>query len=115
MPNLTHLAVSPSKRFGSLSDTPPGPSYLDCPLVLESENAPVFQMVVITADMDTEWRPLRELQTLFAEVNERLYVIHAPCRIHHIRATWEKAARGGESIWNRAARERHEARAIDVG
>jgi hypothetical protein len=107
MPNLTHLAVPPSKRHGTLSDTPPGPAYLDCRGVLDKESkAPSFQVIVLTADLAVEKRPLAELQVLLAGVDERLYIVHAPCKVHHVKPMWERAARGGETIWDQAVRER---------
>jgi hypothetical protein len=105
LPNLTHLAVPPPKRAGGIRPETVG---ADLPGALASDRAPVLEMVVLTADLAVEKRPLGELQRLLAAVDERLYVVHAPCRVHHVKEVWERSSQGGETLWDQAIREREQ-------
>jgi hypothetical protein len=106
MPNLTHIAVPPPKKHKTLSTKPADKSYLDCPGVLENEVSPRLQMALLTIDLEIEKLPLRDLQDALAHEDERLYVVHAPCRTHHVQRAWKICVHGGESLWERALRER---------
>jgi hypothetical protein len=108
MPNLAFLAVPPPKDFAATPAAPGAHSYLGAASILDSREWPYLHMVVLTIDAEAEHTPLADLQRSAALENPRLYVIHAPCRLSAIRVEWEREVRGGESIWDRALRERRE-------
>lgn len=106
LPNLTHLAVAAPRDLGRPADGPRGVAAI--PGAMESEDAPRILMVVLTVDADTLKLSLDELRAAAMDEDDRLHVVHAPPKLAVIRKEWETAARGGESIWERAARERSE-------
>jgi hypothetical protein len=97
------LAIPPPKRHGAASRIRLDQPILDLPGVLESEAYPRLQMIVLTVDQDVETHSLAEMQSAAEMQDDRLYVIHAPCRTPHVRASWERSMRGGPDIWIEAA------------
>jgi hypothetical protein len=62
-------------------------------------------MIVLTLETPVG---LDEQRRAAAEEDGRVYVVCAPNRPAAVRKEWEHEARGGESIWERALRERGE-------
>jgi hypothetical protein len=115
--NLTHLAIPPPKGFGPSLPTSEASSrtFVSSPDTMQAEVAPRIEMIIVTVDAEADTRPLTELRAAAMNEDERLHVLHAPCRVSAVRAEWERGARGGESIWDRASRERREWLKMEFG
>jgi hypothetical protein len=104
LPNLTHLAAP----YSMPSTIDPDSVRKEFPGILESDEAPVLEMVVLTVDLIVEKPALSKLGQLLAAVDERLYVVHAPTRVDLVKAMWDRSSRGGETLWDQAIREREQ-------